>query len=135
MAFFVLFFVFCFLLLSFFFCLFVTRRYFYVGWSLFSSGCVTEYHSNNAIPSFLLAQSSPRDLQIVFFSCVIEIMLLCENCGSVPRASREWFHIFSWSKERRLNNKTIIELVIGYLKISCQCLAYQIFASAFGFGK
>ena len=54
--------------------------------------------------------------QIIFCSCIIETTLLCENGGSVPRAGREWFDIFSWSKERWSNDKTIIEL--GYRKIS-----------------
>ena len=55
-------------------------------------------------------------LQIIFCSCVIETTLLCENGGSVPRAGREWFDIFSWSKERWWSDKTSIEL--GYRKIS-----------------
>ena len=79
-------------------------------------------------PSFSLAESSPRDLQItankyvslllqiIFCPCVIETTLFCENGGSVFRADREWFNIFSWSKERWSNDKTIIEL--GYRKVS-----------------
>ena len=55
-------------------------------------------------------------LQIIFCSCVIETTLLSENGGSVPRADREWFDIFSWSKERWSSDKTITEL--GYRKIS-----------------
>ena len=63
-------------------------------------------------------------LQIIFCSCVIETTLLCEYGGSVPRAGREWFDIFSWSKERRSNDKTIIEL--GYRKISLFVIVSQI---------
>ena len=55
-------------------------------------------------------------LQIMFCSCLTETSLLCENGGSVPRAGRERFDIFSWSKERWSNDKTLIEL--GYRKVS-----------------
>ena len=57
-------------------------------------------------------------LQIIFCSCVIKTMLLSKNGGSVPWAGIEWFDIFSWSREPWSNDKTIIELAIGYLKIS-----------------
>ena len=36
-------------------------------------------------------------LKITFCSCVIT--LLFENDGLVPRAGREWYDIFSWSKD------------------------------------
>ena len=55
-------------------------------------------------------------LQIRICSYLIETTILCENGGSVPRAGREWFDMFSWSKEQWSNNKTIIEL--DYCKIS-----------------
>ena len=54
-------------------------------------------------------------LQIIFCSCVVETTLSCENGGSVPRAGRECFDIFSCSRERWSNDKTIIEFV--YRKI------------------
>ena len=57
-------------------------------------------------------------LQIIFCSCVIKTMLLSKNGWSVPWAGIEWFDIFSWSREPWSNDKTIIELAIGYLKIS-----------------
>ena len=62
--------------------------------------------------------------QIIFCSCIIETMLLCENGGSVPRAGGKWFDIFSWSKEWWTNDKTIIEH--GYRKISWFVSASQI---------
>ena len=56
-------------------------------------------------------------LQIsVLLHSMCETTLLCENGRSVPKADREWFDIFSWSKEQWSNDKTIIEL--GYHKIS-----------------
>ena len=55
-------------------------------------------------------------LQIIMFcSCVIETVLLCENGRLVPKTVREWFDVFCWSKEQWWNDKTIIEL--GYCKI------------------
>ena len=38
-------------------------------------------------------------LKITFCSCVIETTLLFENDGLVPRAGREWYDIFSLSKD------------------------------------
>ena len=40
-------------------------------------------------PSFSLAESPPRDLQIILCSCVIETTLWCENGRSVARAVRD----------------------------------------------
>ena len=38
-------------------------------------------------------------LQIIFCSCVIETTFSCGNGRWVPRAVRDWFYIWSWSKE------------------------------------
>ena len=76
---------------------------------LFIGRELTKWPANNCLQVSVL-------LQIIFCSCVIETTLSCENGGSVPRAGREWFHTFCWSKERWSNDKTIIEL--GYRKIS-----------------
>ena len=75
---------------------------------LFIGRYPTTWPANNCLQISVL-------LQIIFCSCVIKTTLLCENGGWVPRAVREWFDIFSWSKERWSNDKTIIEL--GYCKI------------------
>ena len=56
-------------------------------------------------------------LLVIFCSCVIEFTLLCENDRLVPQAIREWFYIFSWSKEQWSNDKTII-IELGYHRIS-----------------
>ena len=55
-------------------------------------------------------------LEIIFCPCVREPTFLCESVGPVPWAGREWYEISSWSKERWLNDKTIIEL--SYSKIT-----------------
>ena len=78
---------------------------------LFIGRELTTWPANNCLQNLISVLR-----QIIFCSCVIETTLLCESCGSVPRAGREWFDIFSWSKERWSNHKTIIEL--GYRKIS-----------------
>ena len=74
-------------------------------------------------------------LQMILWSCVIGTALLCENCRSVPRAVKEWFDIFSWSKDQWSNEKIIIEL--GYPKISCfvRHIICQLSAPAFGLGE
>ena len=72
---------------------------------------LTTWPANNCLQDLISVL-----LQRIFCSCVIETTLLCEKGGSVPLAGREWFDIFSWSKERWSNHKTIIEL--GYRKIS-----------------
>ena len=76
---------------------------------LFIGRELTTWPANNCLQISVL-------LQIIFCSCVFETTLLCENGGSVPRAGREWFDIFSWTKQQWSNDKTIIEL--GYRKIS-----------------
>ena len=76
---------------------------------LFIDRELTTWPANNCLEMSVL-------LQIIFCSYVIETSLLCENGRSFPRAGWEWFDIFSWSKERCSNDKTIIEL--GYRKIS-----------------
>ena len=76
---------------------------------LFIGGELTTWPANNCLQISVL-------LEIIFCSCVVETTLLRENNWSVPRAGREWFDIFSWSKERWSNDKTIIER--GYRKIS-----------------
>ena len=50
-------------------------------------GELTTWPANNCLQISVL-------LQIIFWSCVIETTLLCENGGSVPRTGREWFDIF-----------------------------------------
>ena len=58
----------------------------------------TESSYDVFFPSFSLAESSPRDLQItaesvllqiIFCSYAIETSLLCENGIAIPRAGRE----------------------------------------------
>ena len=49
-------------------------------------------------------------LEIMIYLCVMETTYICENGIWVPRAVREWFNSFSWSKEQWSNDKTIIEL-------------------------
>ena len=44
-------------------------------------------------------------LQIIFWYCLIETTFVCANCRSVPRAVREWFDIFSRSKDQWSNEK------------------------------
>jgi len=62
-------------------------------------------------------------LQMIFCSCIIiEAAFLCEKGGSVLRACREWFDIFSWSKEPWLNLKQLLNLVItNYCDFSVSC--------------
>ena len=80
-----------------------------VSFSLFFIGReLTTWPANNRLQISVL-------LQVIFYSYVIETTLSCENGGSAPRSGREWFDIFSWSKERWSNDKTIAEL--GYRKI------------------
>ena len=74
---------------------------------LFIGRGLTTSTANNCLQTSVLLQ--------IFCSCVIETTLLCENGRSLPRVGREWFDIFSWSKERWWNDKTVIEL--GYRKI------------------
>ena len=71
----------------------------------------------------------------LFYSCVIETTLLCENGGSVPRAGREWFDIFSWSKERWWMMKLLLNSVIAkYCNLSVSrrsiiCLSLRLICS------
>ena len=76
---------------------------------LFTDRELTTWPANNCFHIIIF-------LQIIFCSCIIETAILCENGGSVCRAGREWFDMFSWWKEWWSNDKTIIEL--GYCKIS-----------------
>ena len=94
----------------------------FIGWEL------ATWPANNCLKISVL-------LQIIFCSSVIETTLLCENGGSVPRAGREWFDIFSWSKEQWFNDKTIIEL--NYRKTSwfVSVLQMKYLPQPSGFGK
>ena len=68
----------------------------FIGWE------PTTWPANNCLQISVL-------LQIIFCACVIETTLWCENGRSVTRAVRDWFHIFSWSKEQKKykeSNKT-----------------------------
>ena len=76
---------------------------------LFTGREVTTWPANNCLQIIILPQ-------IIFCSCIIETTILCENGGSVCRAGRKWFDMFSWWKEWWSNDKTIIEL--GYCEIS-----------------
>ena len=73
---------------------------------LFIGRELTTWPANNCLQVSVL-------LQIIFCSCIIETTLSCENGGSVPRAGREGFDIFCWSKERWSNDKQLLNSVIA----------------------
>ena len=61
----------------------------------FSDWEPTMWPANNCLQTIVL-------LQTIFCLCIIETMLLCENGALVPQVVREWFEVFSWSKEQWL---------------------------------
>ena len=76
-------------------------------------------------------------LQTMFCTCVKETVLFSFLWSLLREmADRLASRGYSLKKQTRWSNdKTVIEL--GYRKniVICQCLADQLFASAFGFGK
>ena len=60
-------------------------------------------------------------LQTIFCLCVIETTLLCENVGSVLRAGREWFDMFSWSKNSRTIKQLLNAVIAKHCDLSVSC--------------